>query len=66
MNTSYTVLFTILASAIVVRQVEAHHSFAPVYDAKRTIFVEGGVYLVQHTEGHRPYSDEREQESCRC
>jgi len=42
-KTPYTILFTVLASALAVRHVEAHHSFAPVYDAKRTIVVEGVV-----------------------
>lgn len=32
-----------LTSALVVSAVDAHHSFAPVYDAKRTIVVQGVV-----------------------
>ena len=43
MKTSHIVLFTIVVSALIVHHVEAHHSFAPVYDAKRTIVVEGVV-----------------------
>ena len=43
MKTSHTVLLAVLASALVVSNVAAHHSFAPVYDAKRTIVVEGVV-----------------------
>ena len=43
MRTSHALLFAILVLLLAVRAVEAHHSFAPVYDAKRTIVVEGVV-----------------------
>jgi uncharacterized protein DUF6152 len=40
---SHIVLFGILALVLVVDRAGAHHSFAPVYDAKRTITVQGVV-----------------------
>jgi hypothetical protein len=42
-KSSHAFLSAILVSTLVVHRVEAHHSFAPVYDAKRTIVVEGVV-----------------------
>ena len=43
MKTSLTVLFTLVAVVLMVDRVGAHHSFAPVYDAKRTVVVQGVV-----------------------
>ena len=43
MKRSHTVLFMVLAWILAVDRVAAHHSFAPVYDAKRTITVQGVV-----------------------
>ena len=43
MKPSHTVLFTLLALVLVIDRLAAHHSFAPVYDAKRTITVQGVV-----------------------
>jgi len=40
---SHTVLLAILTLVLAVDRVGAHHSFAPVYDAKRTITVQGVV-----------------------
>ena len=40
---SHTLLFILLALVLVVDRLGAHHSFAPVYDAKRTITVQGVV-----------------------
>ena len=43
MKRPHAVLFIVLALVLVVGRLGAHHSFAPVYDAKRTISVQGVV-----------------------
>jgi len=39
----HTVLFSVLALVLTTNRADAHHSFAPVYDAKRTVTVQGVV-----------------------